>query len=92
MSPNAKTPSEEMYAFLRSYHLDQYHPVLIKLVDNLDSLLELADHRSGDVAIEKARRDNRALDWRGDTFHDRFSSRLISEAWRAFDDNHSVRA
>ena len=63
MSPNAKTPSEEMYAFLRSYHLDQYHPVLIKLVDNLDELarLSVADFESQGLKLLHARNLEQAL-------------------------------
>ena len=45
---NAETPSGHMYALLHSCQLEQYHPGLIKLVDNLDELdrLSVADFES----------------------------------------------
>jgi len=41
-APSGKTPAEEMFAFLRAHHLEQYHSKLVKLVDSLDELAKLS--------------------------------------------------
>eukprot|EP00656_Telonema_subtile_P003728 TRINITY_DN11687_c0_g2_i8.p1 TRINITY_DN11687_c0_g2~~TRINITY_DN11687_c0_g2_i8.p1 ORF type:complete len:2048 (+),score=517.82 TRINITY_DN11687_c0_g2_i8:88-6231(+) len=63
LAPTAKSPSEQMYAFLRGYNLEQYHPILVKLVDDLDELarLTVSDFECQGLKLIHARNLHEAL-------------------------------